>query len=205
MRQTIHVMVTYLIPTSHPPGQQTRTTHLYLVSSWSIRGAITSLHILHTVVLSILLYGASSNLDCRPSPTCAIDTFWDVRASGIGFRCGRMYIVYILYKGIQLKTKLHRPGAWSAAGWPPRRVRHRPTVFFHHVRLIALSLPQGKIRRCFKNCHYFSFLCPFRIFLSVKLCDRELCREGEDLWACVVERYCDWWSDQLEGTAASVV
>ena len=91
MRQTIHVRVTYQTPTPHLLGQQTGTTHLYLVSNWSIRGAITSLHIPPTVVLSILFYDASINLDCRPSPTWAIDTLRYSGASGIEFTYGRIY------------------------------------------------------------------------------------------------------------------
>ena len=32
----------------------------------------------------------------------------------------------------------------------PRRLRYRPAVFFRHLSLTVLSLPQGKIRRSSK-------------------------------------------------------
>jgi hypothetical protein len=39
---------------------------------------------------------------------------------------------------------------------------YRPAVFFRNLSLIALSLPQAKIRRAFKKCYCFKVL----IFLS---------------------------------------
>jgi hypothetical protein len=53
------------------------------------------------------------------------------------------------------------PAHWELIGrspWPPRRLLYRPAVFFRHVRLNALTLPQANGRSGFQKCYYFCFL-----------------------------------------------
>jgi hypothetical protein len=59
-------------------------------------------------------------------------------------------------KGAQLKSRVERTETLSAAADRPAAC-HRPAVFFGHVRLVALSLPQGKIDFRFKNICCFEF------------------------------------------------
>jgi hypothetical protein len=61
------------------------------------------------------------------------------------------------YKKIQLKSKPQHNGIWSAAVWPLGTLCYRPAVFFRHS-LIALSLPEEKIRREFQECYFFNFI-----------------------------------------------
>jgi hypothetical protein len=45
------------------------------------------------------------------------------------------------YKTVHLTSTLQHNETWSAAAWPVLRKRHRPTVFFRHLRLTALLFP----------------------------------------------------------------
>jgi hypothetical protein len=56
-----------------------------------------------------------------------------------------------LHKAVNLQSKLQRTGTWSATVWPPRCLRHRPAVFFHHLRLVVFSIPKGKISGAFEK------------------------------------------------------
>jgi hypothetical protein len=49
-------------------------------------------------------------------------------------------------KGDRLKSKFKHTATCSPAAWQPRHLCYRPAVFFRHLRLIALSFPQGKIQ-----------------------------------------------------------
>jgi len=59
-------------------------------------------------------------------------------------------------KGGHLKSKLQHTGIWSAAAWPPLHLCYHPAVFFRHLRVIALSLPQVKIRSTIHNFTFWS-------------------------------------------------
>jgi hypothetical protein len=63
------------------------------------------------------------------------------------------------YNAIQLKSTLQHTGTQPSAARPPRRLCYHPAVFFCHLRLIALSFPQGKIRRNFKQNYFIFNLC----------------------------------------------
>jgi len=75
-------------------------------------------------------------------------------------RCGGNYAskygMYMQGSPAEIRTPAHWPkvisaGTRSAATWPPRRLFYRPTIFFRHPRLTALSCPYEKIRRGFQN------------------------------------------------------
>ena len=54
-------------------------------------------------------------------------------------------------KAVQLKTKLQRSGNLSPAARLPLHFRFRPAVFYSPYRLVALSVPEGKIFRPFQE------------------------------------------------------
>jgi hypothetical protein len=63
-------------------------------------------------------------------------------------------ISYIyLYKGDQVKSRLHHTGIWSAAAWPPRHLCYRPAVFFCHLRLIASHSREEEFCARLKKCY----------------------------------------------------
>jgi hypothetical protein len=51
---------------------------------------------------------------------------------------------------------------WWAEAWPSRRLRYRPAVFFHDVRLTTLSLPKDKFGARLKTLQF-----PFCYFLKI--------------------------------------
>jgi hypothetical protein len=65
--------------------------------------------------------------------------------------------LYMSVQWVQLKSKLQHTGTCPAAAWLPRSLCCSPAVFFRHLIVGALSLPQGKIRRDFQNCRFFKF------------------------------------------------
>jgi len=90
----------------------------------------------------------------RPSAIHAIATPKKVRHKS-GFST-QMVKCLSICQGAQLKSRVERTETWSTAADRPA-ARHRPAVFFGHVRLVALSLPQGKIDFHFKNMCCLSF------------------------------------------------
>jgi len=61
-----------------------------------------------------------------------------------------------IYKPGQLKSRLQHTGTWSAASGPGLGAKcFRLSLFFHHLRLTALSLPQGKIGALVNKCILF--------------------------------------------------
>ena len=73
---------------------------------------------------------------------------------------------------VQLKSKLQYTGTWSAAARQLNRQCYHPAVFFHHLRLVALSLPQRKIRHAFKN-------------VTASIFHNYLKKKIADVWNCV--------------------
>jgi hypothetical protein len=72
---------------------------------------------------------------------------------------GQLHNVW-MYETVQLTSKLQPTGAWQTAAWPPRRMCYRPPVFFRHLHLVTLSLPQGKKICAFQKCYpTFFYLC----------------------------------------------
>ena len=65
----------------------------------------------------------------------------------------------------------------SGGTGPPRRLCCRPSVFFRHLRLIALSLPHGKIWWGLQRCYYLIFQLLNNGF-SLRLCNLKLRRSG---------------------------
>jgi hypothetical protein len=51
---------------------------------------------------------------------------------------------------VQLESKFQHTGTWSVAAWLPRCLCYHPALLFHHLRLITLPLPKGKIRGAFR-------------------------------------------------------
>ena len=49
-----------------------------------------------------------------------------------------------IYKEVQLESRLHRTGIWSAAAWPHRRLCYRPAVFFCHLLSRCALTPATK-------------------------------------------------------------
>ena len=58
-----------------------------------------------------------------------------------------------------VETKLQRTGTRSATAWQIPCLCYRPLVAFLHHCLIALSLPQWKIRTFHKKCRVFLNIC----------------------------------------------
>jgi hypothetical protein len=86
--------------------------------------------------------------------------------------------VYVsVYKRVRLKCELQHIETWRIAVRPPRRVYHRPAIFFRHIRIIALSFPQGKFRRTLKKFYVFLFFILENV-LSLKLHNLELRESG---------------------------
>jgi len=59
------------------------------------------------------------------------------------------------YRRHLLKFKFKNTRTRSAATWPSRGLRHRPAVFFHHIRLTAIPFTQENIRRVFHKCYNY--------------------------------------------------
>lgn len=70
--------------------------------------------------------------------------------------------------------KIRIPTQWNAIG---RSMCCRPAVFIRQIRLTALSYPQGKIRRTFKE-RYYSVLYLVEIALSLNLSNSKFCQIG---------------------------
>jgi hypothetical protein len=51
--------------------------------------------------------------------------------------------------------KILIPTQWNVIG---RRMSHRPAVFIRQIRLTALSYPQGKMQRTFKESYSVFYL-----------------------------------------------
>ena len=68
------------------------------------------------------------------------------------FSAGRKWVNFgqHIYKADRSTFKFQHAGTWSAAGWQPCCLCYRPAVFFCHLRLIALSIPQSNIGAPFK-------------------------------------------------------
>lgn len=64
--------------------------------------------------------------------------------------------VHVCNRKPSLNPNPKHTGTRSAVVWPPSGKCYRPTVFFHHLSLTALSLPQRKIRRALQTCCYLS-------------------------------------------------
>ena len=95
----------------------------------------------------------------RPSVIHAIATPQKVRHKS-GFST-QMVKCLCTCKGAHLKSRVELSETWSAAADRPAACHH-PAVFFGHVRLVALSLPRGKIDFRFRNILLFQFLKVFK-------------------------------------------
>jgi hypothetical protein len=84
---------------------------------------------------------------------------------------------YVCIEGGLVKSKVQHIGISSALALPPCHLCYYPEVFFHHLSLIVLSLPQGKIWRMFKKWYYFNFYL-FNNLVCLKLHNLRLCRWG---------------------------
>ena len=70
-----------------------------------------------------------------------------------------------------VETKLQRTGTWSATAWQIPCLCYRPLVAFLHHCLIALSLPQWKIRTFYKKMSgFFKYTLPVYDCNSGKVC-----------------------------------
>jgi len=61
----------------------------------------------------------------------------------VGSYCTLDYIC--IRKGPWSKSKPQGDGTWSGTPWSPSRCCYYPAVFFHHLNLNTLSLPQGNV------------------------------------------------------------
>jgi hypothetical protein len=116
-------------------------------------------------------------------------TYVPERLAQVEFRTTRITLYiwskYVcIYKAVQLKSKLHYTGTWSAAAWPPRRLCYRPAALFCHLRLTALLFSQGKIRCAFNKCCYLNF---FILLNGISLKLRKL-------WECL-QAAADRWKE----------
>ena len=73
-----------------------------------------------------------------------------------------LVICMYLYNGVQLTSKLHHTGTWSATAWPHRYLCYHPAVLFRHFRLTALSYLQGKIQGASEKCYYLNCFYVFK-------------------------------------------
>ena len=81
----------------------------------------------------------------RHSSTYAVLTFRNVQHKSnyapVATDYTHSQIYMCIYKGVQLKCKLHHTGTWLAATWPNGHLRPCPAVSLRFLRLPALSLP----------------------------------------------------------------
>ena len=84
--------------------------------------------------------------------------------------------MYVLYKGVQQKSKHKHTVTLSAVAWPSRSPCHRPAVLFRHFRLTMLLFLQGKISACLTKIL-------FLIFLISKIAQARNCVN----WNCVIQ------------------
>jgi hypothetical protein len=66
-------------------------------------------------------------------PTYTAVTFRKVRHKSNSAQVKLLFI----YKHGQLKSKFQNNETWSTAAWSPSRLCYRPTIFFHHLLLVA--------------------------------------------------------------------
>jgi hypothetical protein len=128
-----------------------------------------------TVVKTVRYYGCGKLVSLNNpifhvfghSPTYERVLFRKIR--GLKALLSIRVVKYIcIYMGVQLKSRLQHTGMWSPAAWPPHLQGCYPVVFFLYLSLMALSCPQGIIRRAFPKCYYLSFF-----FTFLKLCESE--------------------------------
>jgi hypothetical protein len=124
----------------------------------------------------------------RHAPTYAKVASWWSGASRIlrQSKFSTHMVNYIcIERDVQLKSKLHHTGTWSASARQPHLLWYRPAIFFCYFRLIALSFPQGKFRCSLQKCYYsyFNFIL-FKNCVKLKLRNLKYLKSGSvcSLW-----------------------
>ena len=115
-------------------------------------------------------YLCSINLPIAHTDTRDLRNSYFPKRSGTSRNFAKSRTDYSLYVvnyvrilgGLLLKSTIKHSGTRSIATWQTRRLCYCPAVFFHHLRLIALSFAQEKIWRTF----HFSRTLLFNFFFT---------------------------------------